>query len=158
MSRAKVILVVAAGTLLALALNPHAPLGAAVFGAPPAGGAQPTSLQMGLLMVVSGVEALAFGLGLAFLAFGGPVTRQLVRHRVFANLVWLGTVWLLVSWTPHSALHEVAGESIAKLIVIEVAFHVTLILAALTYAGALVKGAKFREAEARALAGAGASS
>jgi hypothetical protein len=150
-TKAKVVLTAIVLAAIGFMLNPETPLGAAVFGHPPEdGGPAPTSVQIALLMGVGLVQAVGFGLGGAFLLFGRGITLSLVRHRLYANLVWISTVWLLMSWVPHSAMHQVAGFDFSKLILIEYVFHVTLVAAAAVYAAAIVKGERIRTAEARA--------
>ncbi len=46
-------------------------------------------------------------------------------------MVWamyLSIGWLLVSWWPHSHLHQVVGENLQGLLYIEYGFHVTTII------------------------------
>lgn len=144
MARIGIVAVALVGTLLGLLLSPHAPLGGMLFGAPPAGGAEPTGAQLGALMLVAAVEAVAFGLGLAFLAYGlGAMERRLGSSGA-TRAAHLAIVWGLVSWVPHSAMHQTNGDDFARLVVIEYAFHVTLVLAAGVLAWALVRAPRAR--------------
>ncbi|HET6405014.1 MAG TPA: hypothetical protein VFH78_10230 [Candidatus Thermoplasmatota archaeon] len=135
----KVIGTIVLGTLVGFMLNPHAPLGAALFGAPPAGDHEPTGGQVGALMAVALVEAIAFGLGLAFLVFGYAAMARRLGSDGSTRLAHLAVVWGLMSWVPHTAMHQTNGDNIARLIVIEYAFHVTLVLAAAALAWAFVR-------------------
>lgn len=144
-SKTVVIATVAAFTLLGLLLTPHAPLGSVLWGPMPEGGAQPTGGQIGALMLVALIECVAFGLGAAFLLFGFPTVRRLVPRAGLARAAWLAIGWSLVSWVPHTALHQTAGDDFAKLVGIEYAFHVTLVLGAAAVAWALVATARGHE-------------
>lgn len=135
--KAKVLLIVLVASIVGFLMNPQAPLGAAIFGAPPAGGPEPTGGQIGALMVVATLEAIAFGCGVAFLAMGLPSVRRALPR--FAVPAWLAVSWLLVSWVPHTALHQTAGDNFAKLVGIEYAFHVTLVLGGALLAWALIQ-------------------
>lgn len=141
-TKTKVIATLVVFALVGLMLNPNAPLGAAIFGTPPESDHGPTGGQIAALMVVALVESLAFGLGFAFLLFGLPAVRRAVPHAGPARAVWLATTWALVSWVPHTALHQTVGEDFAKLVAIEYAFHVTLVLGAAAIAWALVTRAR----------------
>lgn len=146
-SKTKTVLTVVAFTVLGFLLNPNAPLGAVVFGAPPSDGAEePTGAQIGLLMAVGLVESIAFGLGAALLLLGGALVRRLAAVGIPARAAWLATVWGLMSWVPHTALHMTAGDDMARLIAIEYGFHVTLVVAAIFVARFLVDLSQSRSA------------
>lgn len=147
----KVIGTIVLGTVVGFMLNPQSPVGAALWGAAPEGGEAPTGGQIGLLMAVSLVEAIAFGVGLAFLFFGRSAMRRVLGSGGFATAAQLAIAWGLLSWVPHSAMHQTNGDNMARLIVIEYVFHVTLIAAAALLAWAFVR------APGRASAGAAAA-
>jgi hypothetical protein len=99
---------------------------------PPSPEMAPTAAERPLFIVLGAVYALALGLGVAFLAFGLPMVRRLVRSgpgRVIA--VYLTIAWLLVSWYPHGGLHASVGMNTGSLLWVEYSFHVPLILAPL---------------------------
>lgn len=149
----KLVVTVLAFAFLGMLLGPHAPLGAALWGAPPEGGAEPSEGQVAALMIVALVEAVGFGIGGAILLFGRGPLRALGAGAAQTTLAWLVLVWALMSWVPHSALHQTAGEDFAKLVGIEYAFHVTLILGASYLAWFLVGAARARgQAAARGAA------
>lgn len=133
-ARAKTLALLVVGTLLGLALTPASPLGARLY-PPMETGQTPTGAQVPLLVVITVVEALAFGLGLAILVDGFGLLRAAApaAPRV-ARAAHLALVWLLASWVPHDALHRHNGMDLAGLIRIEYAFHVTLIAAAVVVA------------------------
>src|SRR5688572_1571342 len=103
---------------------------------PPAeGGAAPTASQLPHLMVLSGVEAIALGLGVAFLILAWPMVRRVPsadRKRTVA--AYLSLAWLLTNWWSHDNMHAHNGENLDGLIRIEYGYHVTLVIAALIVA------------------------
>lgn len=105
---------------------------------PPSTGDLPTpsGAQLPLFILLFVIEALLFGLGVAFLAFGLPLVRK-AAARVDMNPwpVYLAIAWQLVSWWPHDNLHlSTPLDDLNGLILIEYGFHVTLILSALVVA------------------------
>ncbi len=74
---------------------------------------------------------MAFGLGVSFLLFGLPTVRRVSPNsKLTAWAMYLSIGWLLVSWWPHSHLHQVVGENLQGLLYIEYGFHVTVIIGA----------------------------
>lgn len=151
-TKTKVVLTVSAFTLLGFMLNPNAPLGAMVWGHPPAEAEPPAGALLGLLMVIGLVESVAFGLGIAFLAFGHPLVRRLAARSVDARAAWLAIVWSLASWVPHTAMHMTNGSNMARLVAIEYMFHLTLVVAAAVLARFFLRVARAQPA-ARSEAG-----
>ena len=99
-----------------------------------AGGPEPSAGQMPFFVVLFAIEALAFGLGISFLAFGLPLVRKAASDSMLtAWAMYLSIGWLLVSWWPHDNLH-IHTESLQGLLYIEYGFHVTLILSGLVLA------------------------
>ena len=99
------------------------------------GGAQPTAGQLVFFIVLEAIQSLAFGLGVSFLVFGLPTVRRASPNsRLMAWAMYLSIGWLLVSWWPHSHLHQVVGENLQGLLYIEYGFHVTLIIGAVVLA------------------------
>lgn len=107
---------------------PEMALGRVIW--PPAEGAHgPTAGQLPFFIVLSAIEALAFGLGVSFLIFGfGPLRRSL-GGGALALAAYLSIGWLLVSWWPHDNLHQHIGDDLQALLYIEYGFHVTLMAA-----------------------------
>jgi hypothetical protein len=103
---------------------------------PPAPEVQPTQAQLPYLIVLSAIEALTAGFGIAFIAYGWPLIRKAAgKKRILAGTMYVAISWLLVSWWPHDNMHIHNAMNIDGLIVIEYLFHVTLMIAAvvLTY-------------------------
>jgi hypothetical protein len=97
---------------------------------PPSDAISPTPAQMALLFPIFIFEALALGIGVAFLRYGWPLVRRVVgdsRRLVMATYV--SAAWLMVNWWLHDNLHISNGLDINSLIAIDWAFHTTLITA-----------------------------
>jgi len=115
---------------------------------PPSSDIHPTQAQLPYLIVLSLIEALAFGFGVAFLIYGWPRVRAASGDSTrIARFMYISLAWLALSWWPHDNLHIFNALDINGLIVIDYAFHLTLIIAGfvLTYSFfALFKGAEER--------------
>lgn len=126
----KVVGVVVVGSIVGFMLDANAPVGKAIWGEAPAG-PQPSGGELPLLMAVSLIQAVGFGLGVAFLAFGWPLLSRAGGSPGWAMAAFVAIAWGLVSWVPHSAMHVTnAHDDFARLILIEYVFHVTLVVAA----------------------------
>lgn len=123
----KVVLVTLVAGFIGFLFEANSPIGKLIWPAH-LGGMQPTSLQLGLLIVVGIAEAIGFGLGVAFLMYGFPlVSRAAPSSRGLVQAAYVAIAWGLVSWVPHDSLHQHIGENLGALIAIEYGFHVTLI-------------------------------
>jgi hypothetical protein len=101
----------------------------------PAGAPTPSGAQLPFFMVLAILEALIFGVGVSFLAFGLPIVRRAaVRAGVPAWPVYLAIGWSLVSWWPHNNFHLANGDNLTGLLAIEYAFHVSLYVTGLIIA------------------------
>jgi len=124
----KVLVLTLALAAVAFVLSPNAPLGG--FWAPAPDMPMPTASQLPLFILLNLAEALAFGLGLSFLAFGYPGLRAISPASPrLTRAAHLSIVWLLANWWPHDSLHVHNGMALDGLLVIEYGFHITLILA-----------------------------
>ena len=102
-----------------------------------AGMPMPDSTQLPLLIGVSAIESLAFGMGIALLISLWPF----MKGRGTGDwLVLISAAWLLVSWWPHDNLHRTTmmGDY-WRLIGIEWGFHFTLIVAGVIVASYIWK-------------------
>lgn len=91
---------------------------------------EPTSAQLPFFLVLAAVEAVSLGLAVSFLVWGRPAMQRLAGGRTgLETAMMLGAFWVLANWWMHDNLHQVNGFNLAGLLVIEYAFHVTLILA-----------------------------
>ena len=133
-TRVKAIAVALVFAALGFMLNPSAPIGQAVWGPQPEGPA-PEGAVLGALVLYSVLEAIAFGLGAAFIAFGWPLVKKAAASTAGASAAFAAIAWMLVSWVPHSAMHMTnAHDDFARLALIEYVFHVTLIASAIVLA------------------------
>ena len=123
------------GVLTLSAAVPAFLLSRALF--PPAPGTpEPTANQLPWFVLLAVLEALVFGLGVAFLVMAVPAIRR-AQRRLGVPLwpVYLAVGWSLVSWWPHDRLHRSTGFSnLNALLGIEFAFHVSLYVAGLVVA------------------------
>ena len=105
---------------------------------PPTPGELPTpsGAQLPLIILLFVVEALLFGLGVAFLVFVLPLVRRTAaRAGMDPRPVYLAIAWQLVSWWPHDNLHlSTSINDLNGLLMIEYGFHMTLMLSALVVA------------------------
>ncbi len=95
------------------------------------GMAGPTTQQIPFFIFISALEAISFGLGVAWLLFGLPQARAYAGADARLRLAaFYSITWLLVSWWPHDNMHRVNGmDDFAGLLRIEFIFHFTLIVA-----------------------------
>jgi hypothetical protein len=104
-------------------------LGRVIWPDPP-GSSLPDDL-FPFFVLVSLVESIGFGLGLAFLVLGLSWVRRAGTGNPLAVVTYVSMVWMLVSWWPHDNLHRVLAHTDYRgLLRIEFGFHVTLIFAA----------------------------
>jgi hypothetical protein len=95
----------------------------------------PSGAQLPLFIVLAILEALIFGAGVSFLAFGLPIVRRAADGAgVPAWPVYLAIGWSLVSWWPHNNLHLANGGDFNGLLAIEYGFHVSLYVTGLIIA------------------------
>ncbi len=94
-------------------------------------GAAPEGIQLPLLIGVSAIESVAFGLGVAFLIQGWPWVRRMAHGmKGIAWTLYISIAWFLISWWPHDRLHmSIDHDDLWTLIGLEYGFHLTLILA-----------------------------
>jgi hypothetical protein len=124
-------LITVTGGVLAFLLSPQAPIGQQIWPPTVELNPPPIGAQLGLFMLLGVIESLAFGAGVAFLLLGRQPLRRLFgpQRTGLAAATHLAVFWLLWSWWLHDGLHMVAGLHAGRLLAIEYAFHVTLILA-----------------------------
>ncbi|HLC56024.1 MAG TPA: DUF1059 domain-containing protein [Candidatus Nanoarchaeia archaeon] len=88
-----------------------------------------TSSQFPFFAFIALVEALLFGFGVAFLIYILPIVKKKSDKSTWWAFISL--VWLLVSWWPHDNSHIHNGFDPAGLLIIDLTFHLTIILASL---------------------------
>src|SRR3972149_1155245 len=91
----KVVVVTLVVAIAAFLFGSHAPLGYVLWPAPVTLASPPTAIQEKLFMVLDALEALAFGLGVAFLLFAWPAVGRVAGSSRGGGLaLCLGTAWL----------------------------------------------------------------
>ncbi len=90
----------------------------------------PTSSQLFLLIILSVLESVAFGLGVAFLILGWPLLKKVSgKGDALTKLTFLSIAWFLINWWPHDNLHVHNGINLNGLLKIDYGFHITLVIA-----------------------------
>ncbi len=114
----------------------------------------PTASQLPFLIVLAALEALTFGLGVAFVALGLPLVRRLaLGSRARTWTTFIGIAWLMLSWWPHDNMHLQNGLELNGLIVIEYAFHASLMVTGVLLAYIFVSSLRAVQAEPSAQPG-----
>jgi hypothetical protein len=102
----------------------------------------PANLLPGYI-VLSAIEALAFGFAVAFAIFGWPAIRGLSLGAPWLNkLMFVTLVWFIGNWWAHDNLHMHNGLNMHGLLFIEIAFHMTMLACGVTLTIGLVRLAK----------------
>jgi hypothetical protein len=84
---------------------------------------------MALFALLGLLEAVALGLGLAFLLLGKPmVAASAGRPFPLTRSAHLAISWLLMNWWAHDSLHQHVGMNLTGLLYIEYGFHASLIV------------------------------
>lgn len=135
-SKIGIALVVAVGAVFALVTGPRGPFGG--FWRPMVTDIRPSGAALTGLLASGLVEAVAFGVAIATLVFGGPVFARLLGTRARATAARFAFVWLLGSWWPHTALHQHNGTHPSGLAAIELVFHAGSVVAVAVLLGAVV--------------------
>lgn len=91
----------------------------------PAGAATPPPDLLPLFILLSILEAVSFGCGLAFVLFGLAPLRRLGAGAAVTWAAYLSISFMVLSWWPHDNLHRILGHGdFAGLAWIEYLFHV----------------------------------
>jgi len=125
-NRNKWIAVIVVGTVVAILFGANGPLGG--FWGAETSDTEPAGAALAGLISASIVESIAFGVGLAWIAFGWPLVKDAGR---LGLATYIAVAWGLVSWAPHTAFHQSLGEgNWGGLAAVEWGFHVTLVIGA----------------------------
>ncbi len=114
----------------------------------PHGAPAPPPGLLPFLLVPAMFEALAFGLGVAFLVFGGRLLARAGQPAALTFATYLGIAWSLLNWWPHVNFHRAIGSNLVALVEVDWGFHLTLIVSAavIAYFFVRVLGAAVRAA------------
>lgn len=125
----KVLLVALPAAVVGSLFQSNGPIGSMIW--PPAAGPSPAPDQLAWLIPIGIVEAVAFGLGAAFLVFGWPYVRRApgVGKRL-AVATYVAIAFGFMNWVPHVAMHTAGGLDFDRLIVTDIVWHIPLIVAA----------------------------
>lgn len=94
----------------------------------PPGTPVPPPWLLPFLLVPAIFEALAFGLGVAFIVFGGRLLARAGQPAGLTLATYVAIAWSLVSWWPHVNFHRTIGTNLVALVEVDWAFHLTLIV------------------------------
>lgn len=90
---------------------------------------QPPSNLLPFFILLSFVESVSFGLGVAFLIFGRGLLGRLGRSPRLTIAAYIAVAFLLVNWWPHDNLHRMTSGDWMRLVLVEYGFHLPLMLA-----------------------------
>src|ERR1700694_1615002 len=103
------------------------PLSFVLWRTPPGVAAPPPDILPFLIPIAVVIPALSFGLGVAFLLFGGRVLGA-DRPSALSRASFISIWWLLANWWPHSNFHRVSNGW-TNIVLIRYFFHTTVIVA-----------------------------
>jgi len=130
--KTKIIVTTLVVGVLAFLAEPNGPAG--VFWRPSPMVPEAVGIQLPLFMLLGMIEALVFGLGIAFLVFGASMVNQFKVLPGLARAAHLSISWVMINWWAHDSLHLHNGMELSGLLKIEYGFHITLILAGIILA------------------------
>ena len=149
-TRTKWIVVIVAGAIVAILFSATGPLGG--FWGMEDGDTDPSGGALAALIGAGLIEYIAFGVGLAWIAFGWPMVRG--DGRPLALPAFVAVAWALVSWAPHTSFHQSLGdENYGGLAAVEWGFHVTLVIGAMVVAAFVWRALRGTEVAAPATVG-----
>jgi hypothetical protein len=127
-TRLKVLLITLATAVPAFVLGP-------IIWPPDPHGAVPSGHQLPLFMALAALDALTFGLGVAFISYGLPLVRRITAgSRAHTWMTFIATAWVLISWWPHDNMHKHNGMDLDGLLIIDYLFHVSMMVAGVVLA------------------------
>ncbi len=130
-TKVKVALITIIVAIPAFLAEPNGPLGG--FWAPTPDAPEAEGIQIPLFMLIGIAEAVLFGLGIAFLGFGYRWLKSVARpaqvSQTLTTATYVSIAWILLNWWSHDSLHIHNGLNLNGLLVIEYAYHTTLMLA-----------------------------
>src|SRR6266571_1586753 len=101
-----------------------------------------------LFVVLSLVESLSFGLGVAFLIFGRPLVDRMGRSPGLTTAAYVAIAFLLLNWWPHDNMHRMTNGDWSRVVLVEYTFHLPLMIAGAVLAWFFVSLARRKAAPA----------
>lgn len=147
----KVLILTLAVTVVAFMFGAGSPQGQAMWTAVWPWAAEevgtPPAALLPLYMGFGVLEGVALGLAISLLVWGRKAFVDLAGGNVVRG-TWMciATAWILGNWWVHDSLHIVNGHDYTGLIIIEYAFHATLIAAGAFLAYWVTTGVRTRKA------------
>lgn len=139
-TKTRVVATALASGTIAFLLNGQTPLGRLLW-PPHEGGLVFTDLQLAFLIGATIAGAALFGLGVAFLAFAGPLLARTPAPPALARAGHLALGSILVGPFLHDNLHMHYGENVWALVALGWIFHVGVGLAAVVVAAFALRAA-----------------
>ncbi|MBI3335504.1 MAG: hypothetical protein HY001_03330 [Candidatus Portnoybacteria bacterium] len=90
---------------------------------------QPSAFQLPFFIILSALQSLLFGFGVAFAIVAWPWVKKSADNIWRTRAMYFSVVWILVQWWPHDNLHRWNGFDLQGLLFIDYAFHLTVMLA-----------------------------
>jgi hypothetical protein len=90
---------------------------------------QPPGTVLPLFVALSLVESLSFGLGVAFLIFGRPLVYRMGGSPGLTTAAYVAIGFLLLNWWPHDNMHRMTNGDWSRVVLVEYAFHLPLMIA-----------------------------
>jgi hypothetical protein len=109
---------------------------------------QPPGTVLPLFVALSLVESLSLGLGVAFLIFGRPLVSRLGGSPGLTTAAYVAIAFLLLNWWPHDNMHRMTNGDWSRVVLVEYAFHLPLMLAGAVLAWFFVSLARRKPASA----------
>jgi hypothetical protein len=109
---------------------------------------QPSGTVLPLFIALSLVESLSLGLGVAFLIFGRQLVSRLGGSPGLRTAAYVAIAFLLLNWWPHDNMHRMTNGDWSRVVLVEYAFHLPLMLAGAVLAWFFVSLARRKPASA----------
>lgn len=88
----------------------------------------PSPRQVPFFIFLTLIEVIALGAGVALVVFGRQWLKKAPSmYKTESRAIFYSLTWMLISWWPHDNFHASNGVNVTGLIIIEYAFHLTLI-------------------------------
>lgn len=150
----KVLVVTLVCTVIAFMFGPGSPQGAGMweslwpFG--PEERAEPPAGLLPMFMVMGVLEGVMLGLAISLLIWGRKAFVDMAGDTTRGTWMWIATAWIMGNWWIHDSLHIVNELDFTGLLIIDYAFHLTLMAAGVYLAYAVTMAMRGRATSAPA--------